>query len=296
MKSIVASQAKPKEKKTKQIKGVFEKNGGLIYPILAFILLGQNVMAIDESYPVQIYPPDGYGAVTNNGSYYGLPQPILVLKANMSGVVAFKVETTLIKADERPYDSFCLPTPPKEVAFSYSKQDSFIQEIGFFFEYTGVKITNTGATVVKLTSPDFDLQLANGESHSFGMHSDWASSESRVVQLWKTMKTGIRSCTSYWTTENRRPNETIRVFEFGITEVRDSDTSSTMPDNNIITFEDSSTTTSIMPDNNTITSENSSTTTSTMPDPIGTTFQESSATVQPNASKDETDHYKTTQE
>ena len=250
MKSIVASQAKPKEKKTKQIKGVFEKNGGLIYSILGFILLGQNIMAKDIVYPVQIYPPGGTGAVTYKGAYYGLDSPILVLKAQMSGAVAFKVTTDSIKADEQPYNSFCRPTPRKEVAFSYSKQDSFTQEIGNYFYETTVTITNTGSTGIKVTSPEFNFQLAKDESQSFGLTGDSAYVEPRVITLWKTIQTGAGLCKSYYTTDDGKRNETIRVFEFEITEDKESTTTSTMPDTSATTSDQGSTTTSAVTDNN----------------------------------------------
>ncbi len=255
MKSIVASQAKPKEKKTKQIKGVFEKNGGLIYSILGFILLGQNIMAKEIGDPVQIYPPGGTGAVTYKGAYYGLPQPILVLKAQMSGAVAFKVTTDSIKANEQPYNSVCQATPRKEVAFSYSKQDSFTQEIGPYFYETTVTITNTGSTGIKVTGPEFNFQLAKDESQSFGLTGDSAYVEPRKITLWKTIQRktilpGQFSCQSNFTTDDGKLNETIRVFEFEITEDKESTTTSTMPDTSATTLEEGSTTTSAVTDNN----------------------------------------------
>ena len=266
MKSIVASQAKPKEKKTKQIKGVFEKNGGLIYSILGFILLGQNIMAKEVGYPVQIYPPGGTGAVTYKGSSYGLDSPILVLKAQMSGAVAFKVTTDSIKADEQPYNSVCVPTPRKEVAFSYSKQDSFTQEIGNFFYETTVTITNTGSTGIKVTGPEFNFQLAKDESQSFGLTGDSAYVEPRVIKLWKTIQHGQVSCQSNFTTDDKKLNETIRVFEFEITEDKESTTTSTMPDPSTTTSDEGSTTTSTMPDTSATTFEEGSTTTSAVTD------------------------------
>ena len=265
MKSIVASQAKPKEKKTKQIKGVFEKNGGLIYSILGFILLGQNIMAKEIGDPVQIYPPGGTGAVTYKGAYYGLDSPILVLKAQMSGAVAFKVTTDSIKANEQPYNSVCQATPRKEVAFSYSKQDSFTQEIGNYFYETTVTITNTGSTGIKVTGPEFNFQLAKDESQSFGLTGDSAYVEPRVVQLWKTIQTGV-FCKSYYTTDDEKLNETIRVFQFGITEDKESTTPSTMPDPSTTTSDEGSTTTSTMPDTSATTLEEGSTTTSAVTD------------------------------
>lgn len=255
MKSIVASQAKPKEKKTKQIKGVFEKNGGLIYSILAFILLGQNVMAEEVSYPVTIYPPGGTGAVRYNGSDYGLPRAILVLKAKMSGTVAFRVTTDLIKADVQPYNSYCLPASPIAVSFTYAGPESFIQPVGFYFDSTRVTIENTGETTINLKTPDFDVQLAKAETHSFGIAGPWPLRDAGVIRLWRTRQTALFSCTSNWTSNNENPNQTIKAFEIEIKEVEESDTSSAVPDDNSIT------------------SENSSTTTSTMPETSGTTFE-----------------------
>lgn len=221
MKSIVASQAKPKEKKTKQIKGVFEKNGGLIYSILGFILLGQNVIAFaagKQKYPSQIYPPGETGAVTYKGAPYGLDEPIFVLKAIMSGAVAFKVTTDRIKADMQPFNTLCVPTPPKEVFFSYGEEQSFEQEIGNYFYGTRVTITNTGKTGIKLESQEFNFSLAPDQFNSFALDSDAAYLEARIIQLWRTIQTELFSCKSNFTTDDRKPNETTRVFEVKITE------------------------------------------------------------------------------
>ena len=205
-------------------------------------------MAKEIVYPVQIYPPGGTGAVTYKEAYYGLDSPILVLKAQMSGAVAFKVTTDSIKADEQPYNSVCLPTPRKEVAFSYSKQDSFTQEIGNYFYETTVTITNTGSTGIK------------------GLTGDSAYVEPRVIKLWKTIQHGQFSCQSNFTTDDKKLNETIRVFEFEITEDKESTTTSTMPDPSTTTSDEGSTTTSTMPDTSATTFEEGSTTTSAVTD------------------------------
>jgi len=175
-------------------------------------------MAQKVEYPVVIYPPGGNGAVLNNNSYYGIDQPILVLKAKMTGPVNFTITTDALKVSEVPYNNICQPLLPTLVAFS-NRPGTFTQEIGEYYYGTTVTITNTGTNVVIVKSPDFDAEVPAGGTHSFGISGDWAYSEPRVVKLWKTTQNARLSCSSNFTTEDKRPNNSIRIYEFEVTEI-----------------------------------------------------------------------------